>query len=977
MIAVVRSVHPQARQRARCFLLRGGCVVTLVAAFAMTRGSMAQSASSTATEIDLSGEWKLALDPDNVGLSEEWFKPSVVAPYSRSVRLPGSLESQGIGQPITLDTPWTGPISDQRFFTSPRFEPYRQPGRIKVPSFLQPETYFRGPAWCRKTVTIPEAWKHQRVVLELERCHWTTRVWLDGALIGSGESLSTPHRFELTGDASPSKHELVVRVDNRMFIDIGPYAHSVTDHTQGNWNGIVGTVRLIATPPVWIDRIATFPDVQRHTARVIVSLGNKSGREQQGRLKLSARPVGQPGNSTEKIIESHYVVPKGGGELAVEYPLGDGALLWDEFHPRLYELAAQWIPDDSAHLAAHTSTTRFGMRDVSVHGTQIAINGRKVFLRGTLECNVFPLTGYPATDAASWQRIMRVCRDYGLNHIRFHSHCPPDAAFVAADELGMYLQIECAVWANWTSSIGNGEPVDDFVYREAERIVAEYGNHPSFLLISHGNEPAGPDQGAAYLTKWIEHFRKRDERHLYTGGSGWPMIPENQYHVTSQPRIYAWGAGEKSRINARPPETRTDYREFIASAGRPVIAHEIGQWCVYPNFDEMAKYHGHLKPHNFEIFRDFLAAEGLGDQAPEFLMASGALQVACYKEEIESALRTQGYAGFALLGLSDFPGQGTALVGILDAFWDAKPYVDAATFHRFCSPTVPLARLDRRCFTNDETIEADLDLAHYGPRDLERGVVEWKLEIAPTRRLVDQGKIESTAPTGTLTRMGHISVRLASIRAPAKLRLVVRVPAAGAENDWDLWVYPAEPPTVVLPNIHVCATLDDKARRHLSSGGKVWLMLPPDRIATNRVLAFSSIFWNTSWTGNQVPHTLGILCNPAHSLFAEFPTEAHSNWQWWDLIHGAATMELDKTFAAIKPLVQVVPDWYDPKKLALAFEARAGGGTVLVTSMDLSSNLENRHAARQFRRSLLDYIASENFRPSVELSIKQIEALVR
>jgi hypothetical protein len=962
--------RPRAQRRARYLAL-------IVTALAVSGGQAANSVTKDATEIDLSGEWKLALDPNDDGLREQWFQPGFDAHFLRSHRLPGSLESQGIGNPITLDAPWTGPITDKKLFESPRFAPYRQAGQIKVPAFLQPETLYRGPAWRRRTITIPDAWQNKRVVLELERCHWTTRVWFDGVAKGSGESLSTPHRFELTTAAAPGNYDLVVRVDNRMLIDIGPYAHSVTDHTQGNWNGVVGAVRLVATPQVWIDRVATFPNVRQRTVRVVVSLGNSEKRKQTGRLKLSARPLGRPDEPAGKMLDSPCIVAKDGSQMEIDYPLGDNVLLWDEFNPVLYELSAEWIPEGVEQPATHRVTTRFAMREVAVDGTQLALNGRKLFLRGTLECNVFPLTGYPATDVASWKRIVRICREHGLNHIRFHSHCPPEAAFVAADELGMYLQVECAVWANWTASVGNGEPVDEFVYREAERIIAEYGNHPSFLLMSHGNEPAGPDQGAEYLAKWVEHFRNRDGRRLYTGGSGWPMIPANQYHVTSQPRIYAWGAGEKSRINAYPPETRTDYRDFITATDRPVVAHEIGQWCVYPNFEEIAKYTGHLKPHNFEIFRDFLEAEGLGDQARDFLLASGKLQVACYKEEIESAMRTPGYAGFALLGLSDFPGQGTALVGVVDAFWDSKPYVDAAAFRRFCGPTVPLARLDKRCFGNHETLNADVELAHYGPLKFDNADIEWRLERAATGELVDQGQFQTSAPTGALTPVGRISVPLAGVATPVKLRLVVRVPETAAENDWDLWVYSTEPPADVRPSIRVCSDLDVTARQHLSLGGEVLLTLPADRIATKRVLGFSSIFWNTSWTDNQAPHTLGILCDPEHPLFAEFPTEAHSNWQWWDLIHGAATMELDRYFAEVQPLVQVVPDWYDPKKLALVFEARVGGGSVVVTSMDLSSNLENRHAARQFRRGLLNYMAGEHFRPSVEVTVEQIESLVR
>ena len=110
----------------------------------------------------------------------------------------------------------------------------------------------------------------------------------------------------------------------------------------------------------------------------------------------------------------------------------------------------------------------------------------------------------------------------------------------------------------------------------------------------------------------------------------------------------------------------------------PAVVHEMGQWCVYPNFDEVRKYTGPLKPKNFDIFHDSLAEHGMLDQWRDFLRASGKLQALCYKEEIEAALRTPGIGGFELLDLHDFPGQGTALVGVLDPFWESKGYITPA-----------------------------------------------------------------------------------------------------------------------------------------------------------------------------------------------------------------------------------------------------------------------------------------------------------
>jgi Glycosyl hydrolases family 2, sugar binding domain/Glycosyl hydrolases family 2, TIM barrel domain/Glycosyl hydrolases family 2 len=970
----VKSWHALCPTALPCFL-PSVLVVAVIAVVAS--GHDASETTHASDVVDLAGKWELALDPDDIGVRDNWFQPDVAAPYSLSARLPGSLEADRIGNPVTVDTPWTGSIlGDGEFFKSPRYEPYRQPGHVKIPFALQPETWYRGPAWRRRTITIPAAWRDKHITLELERCHWMTHVWLDGVDVGSGEALSVPHRFDLTGKALPGKHQLVIRVDNRLVIDVGANSHSVTDHTQGNWNGIVGDIRLVATPNVWIDRLEVYPDASRRLAKIVVFLGNTSGHAAAGRLRVTTTPVQVAEKTLPQNVTVGHVAASGNEQVEITCPLGDTVRLWDEFSPQLYHLSADWLPDDE-QLAGHTASTQFGVRDVGVDGTQITLNGRKLFLRGTLECNVFPLTGHPPTDVAGWKKVFAACKAYGLNHVRFHSHCPPEAALAAADELGVYLQVECGSWANWSTSIGDGKPVDQFLYREADRILAEYGNHPSFLLMAYGNEPRGPERGAKYLSPWVSHFRQQDSRRLYTAGAGWPIIQEDQFHVTPQPRIYHWGHGPLARINAHAPETTTDYRGFVAATARPAIAHETGQWCVYPNFSEMHKYTGYLKPHNFEIFRDFLAAEGLEDQAHDFLMASGKLQVLCYKEEIESALRTPGLAGFQLLGLSDFSGQGTALVGVLDAFWDPKPYVDAAEFRRFCGPLVPLARLPKRYFVDDETLDAEVDVANYGPLDLAHKSVQWKLTPGDGSRPIAQGVLEVTAPTGSLTRAGQISVPLASCRCPAKLRLSVQIAGTDAENSWDLWVYPATPPAEAPDDVYVCSQLDDAALERLSRGEKVWLMLPPQQVATNRKLDFSSIFWNTAWTNHQPPHTLGILCDPRHPLFAQFPTEAHSNWQWWQLVHGAATMELDGPLANVKPLVQVVPDWFDPKKLALAFEARVGGGSLMITSMDLSSNLTERHVARQFRTSLLNYMAGDNFRPSQQLTVEDLQTLIQ
>ena len=960
----------------RSGFLRNLCIVLTSVLF----GATAPETVAASQAESLAGSWRFALDHGDAGISGRWFERALEG----SVRLPGALAAQGIGDDVTLETPWTGSIVDRSYFTAPEYAPYRDPDNIKVPFWLQPEKVYVGPAWFQRDIDIPESWDGNRIVLSLERPHWETRVWLDGQCLGTNCSLSTPHEYDL-GSVKQGRHMLTVRVDNRLVIDVGRDSHSVSDHTQGNWNGIVGAIELRATPRVWIDDLQVYPDPAAEFVIVRGRIGNATGEPGTGKLTARIRPdVSRGGNAA----------PISTGQIPVAWKADAGSFVcnlpvpvperWDEFQPSLYVVEAVLETDAETR---DNRSARFGFRSFTAEGTQFAINGRRTFLRGTLECAIFPKTGHPPMDVEEWRRIIRAAKAHGLNNLRFHSWCPPEAAFTAADELGIYLHVECGSWANASTTLGDGKPVDAWIYAEAERILRQYGNHPSFVMLLYGNEPGGERHGE-FLKKWITHQRNSDPRRLYSGGAGWPLLAENEFHVTPDPRIQAWGAGLKSRINALPPETRTDYRQFIAKHAVPVVSHEIGQWCVYPNFDEMKKYTGYLKPKNFEIFRETLEAHGMGGQARDFLLASGKLQTLCYKEDIESALRTPGMGGFQLLDLHDFPGQGTALVGVLDPFWEKKGYVSAADYSRFCGPTVPLARLEKRVFTQDDESTIGLEVAHFGPEPL--------LGVWPVFKFVgddNQAHLRGNAgkkdiKVGNGQALFDLRAAFRDLPAPARYKLVfgiARDPEGKqmlCENDWDVWVYPARVDAPPPNGLTIARELTDDTVAKLNAGGDVLWLLPPDRVAPDKQrgkieLGFSSIFWNTAWTRGQAPHTLGILCDPQHPLLNSFPTDSHSNWQWWHVVTRAGAMILDDLPPNLRPVVQVIDDWFTARKLGLVFEAKVGQGRLIVCSIDLDRDVDSSPVARQFRHSLFKYAASDRFQPGTSVTPEELRRLSR
>ena len=923
-----------------------------------------------AAEIDLSGQWKFQMDSSDVGISEKWFAENL----SDTIELPGSMTINGKGNPVGYDTKFTGNSwkeyeEGKSWFDDENYKPYLSDDEFRYPFWLISDVYYTGAAWYQKEVEISEDWERKSIELYLERCHWETQVWVNDNYLGLRDALGVPHRYNVGKFLRSGKNKITICVDNRVKdIKVGDDAHSVSDNTQSNWNGIIGELKLIQKDPLSISNVHIFPDVENKTARLEVVIANSTGSLQTGNLKITAKSTSVDSPQRIKEMNAEFKIDSSSNTVTLTYPMGNEARLWDEFNPNLYELKVELSSDSYKDVTKET----FGMRNFRAKGKSFVINGRPVYLRGTLECAIFPKTGFPPTDIESWERIIKICKAHGLNHIRFHSWCPPKAAFDAADKLGFYYQVEASSWA---TNLGDGGPVDQWIYDESERMVAEYGNRPSFCLMPYGNEPHGKNH-KAYLTEFVKYWKAKDSRRVYTTGAGWPIIPENDFHnVHSGTRIQGWNQNLNSIINKEAPRSNYDWEKTVAKLTAPMVSHEIGQWCVYPNFKEMPKYDGVLKATNFEIFKGSLEAHDMLHLADSFLSASGKLQTLCYKADIEAALRTKGFGGFQLLDLHDFPGQGTALIGILDPFWDEKGYVSPEQFKQFCNETVPLARFKKMIFTSDEKIETEIEVAHYGEKEFKSVVPAWTI-VDKDGKLVLKGELKKTDINwGHNIKLGVISETL-DVKTAGKYQLAVDV--AGFVNTWDFWVYPAELPKVDN-DVLVVSTLNKAALATLNKGGKVLLTVKKGSIKEGKggevAMGFSSIFWNTAWTNGQKPHTLGILCDPLHPALADFPTEYHSNWQWWDAMSHSNAISLESFSSTPDPIVRVIDDWVTNRKLALIFEAKVGKGKLMMTGVDLQSELKNRPEARQMLYSLKNYMAGEKFAPKTELTVKEIKGL--
>jgi hypothetical protein len=946
----------------RGFLVSGLALTAAATTALYAKAVPAQTARPGA--VSLAGDWRFALDPADVGSADYWFNK--VMPSDLHIQLPGILQTQGYGDEITAETQFVAALPrDMRWYLLPQYKAYTKPGNVQVPYLSQPVRHYLGVAWYQRDIVIPEDWSGKRVQLHLERTRWRTDVYIGNQPAGSSRSLVAPHDFEL-GVLKAGTYRLTIRIDNSMQEPVyRPDGHGVSDGEGATWNGIVGRIELSATSPVWIADAQVFPDLAKKSAQVRVTVGNLTGQPGQG--TISAGGVSAPVSWTAD-----------GGQATLDVPMPD-AQAWSEFTPVLQHLTVKL----SGANGDHSRDLTFGMREIKTDGSKILLNGEQLHLRATHDGGGFPLTGYPATDVETWKHIIGICKAWGLNGMRFHSWCPPEAAFTAADELGFYLQPECGMWNNFDPEGKMLGVLND----ETAAMLKAYGNHPSFVMLAASNEPAGryKDQ----LPTWDLKWRKADPRRLYSDGTGrWSPPPGGNgtpfaadYLVTGSP--------------ARGPRGwfGSDYEDALkgiqAGTKVPCIGHEIGQYCAYPDFGVIDKFNGkgkydafpegigagkvpYMHPGNYIIMRDSAQAHGLLPRNKALAHASGRFQLACYKEEIEASLRTPSYSGYQLLDLHDYLGQGGALIGLLDAFWEEKGYATPAEFTRFNSTTVPLVRLKDRTFTSDQTLSASAELAHFGPKPLSKVTPAWRITDAAGKVMASGSLPTRDVPRGSGLPLGSISIDLSKLPAPAAYALTLELPGTSFSNSWSFWVYPSKA-SPAPTGVTVTASWSE-AKAALAKDGKVlFLSGAPDKPNPDLGMTSTPIFWNRLMNPSRT-WMLGLLNAASHGALKGFPTEASCDWQWVDLLPKTTAMNMESLTPKLMPIVQPIDDWNRNLRLALLFECSVGKGKLMVTSFDLSdAGVAKSPAGPSLRQSVLDYMASAQFKPATAIAAADLD----
>lgn len=881
---------------------------------------------------------------------------------------------------------------------------------------LTEEYRFEGHAWFSRTVEITEDLSDANVYLFLERTRITT-VWIDGRIAGKRNSLCTPHLYDITGLLSGGTHVFTILVDNTGYPTKG--GHLTSPDTQTNWNGITGRIELQYFKKTHLQDVRLHPDVKN---RAVTIEAKVTGDGVYG-LSVSAQAFN---SRTEHMVETMEFVADS-GEIMLTYPLGGKALLWSEFEPNLYKLHLSLT---SGGLVLDRYEAVFGLREFKASGDKFTINGNKTFLRGKHDGMIFPLTGFAPTTGEEWLKVMRISKSYGINHYRFHTCCPPEAAFEAADLLGIYMEPELPFWGTVTDESDEGHDPSEqaFLLSEGYAILDCFGNHPSFTMMSLGNELWG---SRSRLDSILKGFKEYDGRILYTQGSNnfqfTPSILENDDFFCgvrfSKERLirgsYAMCDAPLGHVQADMPCTLKDYDESIrpgqsmpgesdpnaaggiieiqygtttkkvtaeAREGQlipeiPVVSHEIGQYAVFPDFREIGKYTGALKAKNFEIFRKRLKEKGLGDLAEKYFKCSGALAVECYKEELEAAFRSRKLAGFQILDIQDFTGQGTALVGILDAFMESKGLVSPEKWRSWCSDAVLTARFPKYNYLGGESFHAHIELCYYRSAYPDDFKLIWKLQDGDT--MLENGRaVVSGAGGRNYIDLCDIDIKMPDTREMKKLLLSLNIEETGIAKTYDLWVYPKET-HAGKEGAKIFETLSDAAMDLLDQGENVLLLPKPEKLKNSIEGFYCTDFWCypmfrsiSESMKKEVPvGTMGLLIDNRHPVFRFFPCEEYSTYPWWSIVSNSRSVILDDTPEEFRPIVQTIDNFERNHKLGLLFECRVSNGKLLVCTCDFEK-VGAAPEGRQFLFSILKYSVSSDFNPRTRMEAGKLRKLM-
>lgn len=937
--------------------------VWLVGLAALPAGYAASDLSLEARPlINLSGEWEFKLDPLDVGRAEKWFQNK--EPYERRIHVPGAWNAQGVNfaaKPQLLQ------YEEQRLTEQKALNKLGTLGVQRESERLF--SVYPGPAWYRKSVTIPADWSGKIPWLIFAGVHREAEVWINRQPAGTHHSYLIPFRIDLSPYTKPGEQmQIDVRVDARRRPDVDPLMGCLDtlDFLYVTWGGLHGPVRIEATAATRIGDVFVKPQLTTETAEINVEVGGQRSE----RISVSAEIV-EPNGLSVASAQKELGPNSTSIELSVPVPK---AKLWSPKSPFLYTVGIRLM---ASNRVIDTRAVRFGMREFRVAGSQFLLNGQPIFLRGYGDDCIYPLTICPPSDKAEFQRRLSLARAYGFNYVRHHSWTPPVEYLEAADELGMMLQPEFPFAYRW--DLPATAEAKRSALEQWEANIRLHRNHPSIVTWCLGNE-------------------------LY---DSFDLAPE-MYRIAkrldpSRPVIDSDGCNFKHKERDTLDFLVVQFNEGSSigfqdskynipkDVSKPVVAHEMGYFVTLPQLNQFDFFQNGLRPYWLYQARNLVTSQGLEKAYPEWLKASYRLQAVSLKSNLEAARRSR-LNGTSVWLFQDYP---NCAEGVVDMFFHPKG-VPPEEFRKYNSSTVLLLETPRRNWRGGESIDLKFAVSRFEDEPTVNARLNWKIST-------DDETMASGGRDGLQIRAGGVQDLPASKwtvpngggARQATLSAELIDSNGRTENSWRIWIFPPDSTATpdksiailgfdrlseIFPNARAISNytvstdtdliLTTQLRpgviNYLSAGGSVFLLDPEGTFPVEK-----TNFRLSSWDGGGPS---GTIFDRQHPALRYMPSEGWCDLQFYPLIQGSKSILLNSLPNRIEPLVRCIDRPTRLADRAYLFEVSVGRGKLLVSGFNFAGAIELKDPAAAFLlNQFVRYALGPNFSPLTHLPVETLK----
>lgn len=734
--------------------------------------------------LSLNGEWEFCAHENKAERNASWgsmFAHKADWGKTRKIRVPGHVETQGVGEP-GMSEPW-----DCTWDCSPK-----------------PLTHvFTGSGWYRRAVEIPSAWKGRRIWLKVGDVTAQGWFWVNDTQVAWVESYCGTYKYEITDLVKPGeKAKFVIQVSNAVAKRGGTRNH------ENKWLGIPRALELEATPGAFIDDAWCRGDFDKRLAEVNVAV--------EGVEKVEVR-VTIEGETVAKTVQS------ADEETCVKVPLRHFRP-WSPEHPNLYTACVELV---ERGVVTQVRRERFGVRKFEVRGKDFYLNDKPFFVRGIGYHNVQPKFGPDRIGDRDYRRFeVKRMRDAGFNFLRTHTRCETPEFFEACDELGMMVQPELPYYTDVPTEKFAFDPV-----RDVKELFIHMRRHPSFAVYSHGNEGSfGPALGN-YLYTFIKAMDP-DRLVIEQDGCSFNNWAPGVLEISSK-----FNPPERADFIGGPIE---EWARGSIRPGRPMIAHEYLNLSVKANADLEEQYDGIWQtPFTRTMRTEFLAKFGLTDfWGKRLQLAQHQLQAYWFKHGIESARQDPECGGYYYWSAQDCttPAERGGVKtytaqGLFDPFWGDKPGgPTAASTAVFNSPSCVFCDTEpeSRIAVAGEEVRNAISFAHYGDAELPSGKLVWRLVTKDGATVLARGETSvGRQPLGGVRKVADVVFTVPDLKTAVAARFEVAL--GGAQNAWGLWLFPKRP-VRSMPGVAIASALEAKL------GGRYADLVPAERQAEAKVV---------------------------------------------------------------------------------------------------------------------------------------------